>query len=265
MITNRLALGMVGRFAKSCYRRAAAVRVVSPGFRENLIRKGVPREKIYLISNWVDAEFYQPAAPNPETARRLGLAGRFNVMFAGSIGLPQGLDVMLDAAELLRDLPDVQFVLVGDGPDLDRVRAEAVSRRLANVRLLGRFPGDEMPGLYAVADVLLVHLRDEPLFRITIPHKIFAYMASARPVLAALAGDGAEVIRSANAGLICPPSQPQALADTIRQFHHMSAKSREALGRNGRLAACEHYNREHLIGRIEEMLTEVVERHRGKL
>ena len=117
MVTRPRVLSLVGRIAKWVYRRAAMIRVISPGFRENLIAKGVPRDKIRVISNCVDNELYRPREPDRERAEELGLAGRFNVMFAGTIGLAQGLDTLLDAAASLADVPAVQFVLVGDGAD----------------------------------------------------------------------------------------------------------------------------------------------------
>src|SRR4030042_6316197 len=129
------------------------------------------------------------------------MSSRFNVMFAGHIGEAQGLEVVLDAAILLRDLKDVQFVLVGDGVALPGLKQKAIDRGLNNVLFLGRYPQERMPALYALADVLLVHLKDDPLFRITIPHKTLAYLASGKPILAAVAGDTAKVVTEAGAGM----------------------------------------------------------------
>lgn len=258
MLDNRRILAAVGRFAKWAYHQSSAIRVITPGFKANLVQKGVPADKVHYISNWVDTDFYRPLAPAPTLAQQFGLAGRFNIMFAGVIGLAQGLDTVLAAAELLRDLPAVQFVLLGDGVDLERLRGIATERSLNNVCFLGRHPVSAMPDFYALADVLLVHLRDDPLFRITIPHKIFTYLASGKPVLAAVAGDVAAVVESAHAGLTCPPGDPGALADTVRRFYGMSLDARNALGQNGRRAACEAYSKSYLVGQIAAMLETVV-------
>ena len=258
MMNSERALSLIGWFAKWVYNRAAAIRVISPGFRDNLLGKGVPPEKVHIISNWVDTDFYKPMKPDPELARKLGLAGRFNIMYAGTIGLAQKLDTVLDTACLLQDLPDIQFVLVGDGIELPRLQETAWARQLHNVRFLGRYPGDMMPDFYALADVLLVHLRDDPLFRITVPHKTLTYLASGKPVLAAVEGDVADVVGSVRAGLTCPSSNPQALADTVRQFFEMSPIERDAMGQNGRRTAYELYRRDYLIGQIAKMLEKVV-------
>jgi glycosyltransferase involved in cell wall biosynthesis len=262
LMSNTLALGVVGWFAKWIYDRAASICVVSSGFRANLTEKGVPTDKIHVISNWVDTNFYRPLEPDPELATRVGLAGRFNVMYAGAIGLVQGIDTILDAASLLRDVLDIQFVLVGDGVELPRLQEDAKTRGLSNVRFLGRYPADAMPGLYALADVLLIHLSDDPLFRITIPHKTFTYLASAKPVLAAIEGDAAEVIRTARAGLTCQPSNPQSLADAVRRFYTMPPAERKSFGENGRRAACNLYSRDYLVGKVAQVLEGIIKDRR---
>ena len=176
---------------------------------------------------------------------------------AGTIGLAQGLETVLDAAELLHDCPEIRFVLVGDGLDLPRLQKLAAERKLDNVAFCGRHPAEDMPKFYALAAGLLVHLRDHPLFRITVPHKLFAYMAAGKPVLAAVHGDVAELVESEQAGLSCSPSRPAALAEMIRRFHLLSSTDRDAMGRNGRHAACLRYSREVLVGDLENMLASV--------
>ena len=263
MVNNGRMLRWIGRFAKWVYRRAAAIRVISPGFRANLIEKGVPEEKIRVISNWVDTDYYRQVAPDSELAREHGLADRFNVMFAGMIGPAQGMEVVLDAAALLHDLPDVQFVLLGDGNDLERLKGTAQERNLSNVKFLGRHPPNTMNSFYALADVLLIHLRDDPLFRITIPHKTFTYMAAAKPILAAVEGNVADLIRNAHAGVTCPPSNPAAMADAVRRLREMPIAKREKLGYNGRKVACEEFNRTGLVQELSQMLTSMTNTHKA--
>jgi len=254
MLSNERILGWVGRFAQWVYKQADAICVISPGFRRNLIEKGVPEEKIHFISNWVDTKAYYPKDPNLAQVEQLGLTGYFNVMFAGNIGEAQGLKTVLDAALLLQDLPLVQFVLIGDGVALPALQKAAQEYGLRNVRFLGRHPSNEMPDLYAMADVLLVHLKDDPLFRITIPHKIFAYMASGKPILAAVAGDVTDVVTKTGAGIACPPEDPNALAAAVREFYSMSKIEREKLAANGLQAARTEYERKMLVTRIESLL-----------
>jgi colanic acid biosynthesis glycosyl transferase WcaI len=254
MLNNKYSLKWVGDFAKWVYARAQEICVISPGFQANLIQKGVPAEKIHVISNWVDTTTHYPEKHNMALAKKLGLAGRFNIMFAGNMGEAQGLETVLNAAELLRDLNEVQFVFVGDGVALPHLRQVAESQHLINVIFLGRYPGHMMPSLYALADVLLVHLKDDPLFRITIPHKIFTYMASGKPILAAIHGDAVDVVTQMDAGIPCAPQNPQAIAAVVRQFFEMTDVQREDMGARGLVAVQTKYSREALVGEIETLL-----------
>ena len=233
MVKNRRILSLTGRCAQWVYKKAHSIVVISPGFKNNLIRKGIPAEKVNVISNWTEDGETRHPDPDRQLALSLGLSGRFNIMFAGNIGEAQGLETVLEAAKSLGDLPELQFVFVGDGVALPRLRNIFTTQGLSNVRFLGRFPPETMPGLFALADVLLVHLRDDPLFRITIPHKILSYMGSGKPILAALAGDGADLISAADAGLSCPPGNAEALAAAVRDFLRMSAEERRAMGERG--------------------------------
>ena len=258
MLHNRRILRGMDRLGNWFYRRCRAIRVISPGFRRNLIGKGVAAEKIHCIPNWVDTEFYHPREYDRDLAEELQLAGRFNVMYAGTIGRAQGIEVVLDAAELLRDLPDVQFVLIGDGTDLTALQEAARERGLTNVKFLGRHPESSMSRLLSLADVLLVHLRDEPLFRITIPHKIYTYMAVGKPILAAVEGDAAATIEAARAGWTCQPGQAEAMAAAVRGLRALSPDERNAMGQNGRRTACKTFHRETLVRQIAKMLESVV-------
>ena len=256
MFNNKRLLGWICRVAKWVYAKAQAILVISPGFFRNLVDKGVPPEKIRVISNWVDPQTYYRAAPEPQLAQELDLAGRFNVMFAGNMGEAQGLETVIEAAKLLKDDPQVQFVMVGDGIALPGLQQLAQDQHPANVRFLGRYPAQEMPRLYALADVLLVHLRDNPLFRITIPHKTLAYLGSGKPILAAVAGDVADLVVSIGAGIACAPENPSALAAGVRFLQSLPESDRQAMGERGVLAARTRYSRDVLVDEIEAVLKE---------
>ena len=258
MLNNEQALALVGMFAKWVYRCTKIIRVISPGFKANLVNKGVHPDKIRVISNWVDTDFFRPFPPDFALAQQFGFNGVFNVVFTGTIGLAQGLETVLEAALLLRDLPEIQFVLIGDGADLEHLQGIATERQIANVRFLGRHPANLMPRFNALADVLFLHLRDDPLFRITIPHKIFTYLASGKAILGAVSGDAAEVISNAQAGVVCPPADPKALAEAVRMLYHLTPSERQTMGENGRRAAEELYGRAPLISQVEKMLKEAV-------
>ena len=262
MVSDGVVTRVLSRLAQFVYRRAAAITVISPGFKRNLIAKGVPAEKIHVIPNWADEEIYRPVSRDPALGERYGLSGRFNAMFAGNMGPAQALHHVLNTAELLKDLPDAQFVLVGDGIDLPKLQAQAQRSGLDNVLFIPRQPVTAMPGFFAWADVLLVQLRDDPAYHVTIPSKTLAYLACGRPILCAVPGNGADVIRQAGAGLICPPEDPQALAEAVRTSYAMSPAEREAMGQAGRRTFLANYTRQILVDRYEALFKEIAARNR---
>jgi glycosyltransferase involved in cell wall biosynthesis len=254
MVQSRHLLDWIRHLERFVYRRAASIAVISPGVKCNLVGKGVPPEKVHVIHHWADESLYRPVSPDPQLAQQLGMAGRFNIVFAGQLGLAQALDVVTEAAAELSDLPDVQFVLVGDGTDSDRLRRVAQERGLTNLRFIGRQPAVRMPHIFAVSQVLLVHLRDCPLFRITIPSKTMAYMACGRPLLMAVEGDAGDLVSSTGAGVTCPSEKAKKLADAVRFLRSMSSEEREKMGRVGREVFLARYSRRVLLDRYETIL-----------
>jgi glycosyltransferase involved in cell wall biosynthesis len=261
MVSDPRVLGLLGRLCSWNYGRAARVAVLSPGFRSALEERGVPAAKLRVIYNWCDEGSIAASAPDPAMARQFGLEGRFNVVFAGTMGLAQGLDAVLCAAERCQARrPDVQFVFVGGGVDRDRLERVAAEKRLANVRFLARQPPDRIGGILGLAGGLLVHLRDHPLFRITIPSKTQAYMFAGRPIVMAVRGDAADLVRTAGAGVLAAPEDPDGIADAILNLAALPASEREAMGRSGA-----DYYRRHLslaegVRRFEEVFAEVAGR-----
>jgi colanic acid biosynthesis glycosyl transferase WcaI len=250
----------VGRLARFVYARAAALTVISPGFKRNLVGKGVPAEKIHVVPNWADEDIYRPVLPDPALAAEHGLAGRFNIVYGGNLGAAQAMSNVIKAALLLHDLPAVQFVLIGDGVDEPMLRQAVKDYGLDNVRFLGRQPAEHMPRFFALADVLLVHLKHDPLFEITIPSKTLAYLACGRPILGVVSGDPADVIREAGAGIICPQEDPEALAQKVRSLYAMPRARREAMGQSGRVTFLADYTRRVLVDRYEALFGELVQR-----
>jgi putative colanic acid biosynthesis glycosyltransferase WcaI len=247
MLSNRFALRVVHFFTRAVHAFSAAVLVITDGFRRALLADGVPEEKIHVVSNWVDVDFFRPLSV-PRRDRN------FKVLFAGNLGPMQGVETIVGAAGLLREQSDIEILIAGDGIALSEMAERVRQEGLTNVRFLGRRPESEMPALFASVDALLVHLKAEPLLEITIPHKIFAYMASGKPIIAAVRGDAASIVEDARAGICCAPGSPEAMAEAIRGLAVLDPDVRDRLGSNGRQAAVTKYNREFLVGRIEEVI-----------
>ena len=260
MMYNGLGLRLLGGAARWVYRRSVALTVISPGFKRNLVAKGVPAGKIHVIPNWADEEIYRPVPQDAALAQEYGLTGRFNIVYGGNLGAAQAMQNVLAAAALLRDLPTAQFVLIGDGLDQADLRKRAVDQGLANVRFIGRQPAERMPRFFALADALLILLKKDPLFEITIPGKTTAYMACARPIICSIAGDAADIVKNAGAGLTCPPEDPIALAQAVRDLYAMPVQQREAMGQAGRKAFLEQFARMALVERYESLFSDLVQR-----
>jgi colanic acid biosynthesis glycosyl transferase WcaI len=234
MVHNRQILRIVGSWCRMTYRRVRRIVVLSPGFKSALMTRGVPAGKIDVVYNWYPEDELTSTRRDEVLAQELGMAGKFNVVFAGTMGRAQGLDTVLAAAGILKtEAPNVQLIFVGGGIDVERLKGIAEERRLTNVKFLARRPRNEIGAILGLADVLLVHLRKDPLFRITIPSKIQAYLAAGKPILAGVEGDAADIVKEAEAGLICDSDSPGDLAVCIGRFAGMTPKSLEELGQNG--------------------------------
>jgi colanic acid biosynthesis glycosyl transferase WcaI len=233
-IPRKIAHGMISGWCNFVYRQARAITVLSPGFKRLLVERGVPAEKVHIIYNWTDEDTFQPTPRDPEFARQFGLENTFNVVYAGNLGVFQGIDTIIRAAALVSDLPSVRIVIVGTGQKGQELKELTRNLSLRNVVFVGRRDYSQMPGIYGLADVLLVHLKDLPFFATTIPSKTQVSMACGRPTLMAVRGDSSDIIQRARCGLPCKPESPEAMARAIRDFFSMSVEKREEMGANGR-------------------------------
>jgi glycosyltransferase involved in cell wall biosynthesis len=186
-------------------------------------------------------------------------------MFAGNIGAAQDFPSLLSAAERLRAYPDIHWVILGGGREADWVRKEVVARGLsAQVHLLGSFPVDAMPAFYAQSDCLLVSLKRDPIFALTIPAKIQSYLAGGRPIVGMLDGEGARVIAEAGAGLSGPAEDPAALADNVLRLYRLPADARARMGAAGRACYEREFARDVLISSLEQWLEEAAAAYRRR-
>jgi colanic acid biosynthesis glycosyl transferase WcaI len=233
MMGARLPLKVVDKVARWVYRRAAHVVAQSPGFAARLAERGVPTRKLSVIYNW-SHEREASVEGNARIAAELKAGGRFNVVFAGTMGRAQGLGAVLQAAKLL-DRPGsrIRFAFVGGGIEADALKAEAEGLGLHNVRFFSRVPMSEIGAVLAAADVLLVHLTDDPLFEITIPAKTQAYLSSGKPILIGVRGDAADLVAKSGGGVSCEPEDPQSIAEEVTRLEAMDPSELQAMGARG--------------------------------
>lgn len=235
MLNNRFALKMVDRWCRWLYRRAAKIVVLSPGFKRKLVERGVAPEKIDVIYNWCEEDSIRPVAADRNLADQLGLNSRFNIIFAGTMGKAQALDAVLDAAAIIgKTHPAIQFVFIGGGIAVEELKAKTHAMGLGSVLFLKRRPFSEIGAILNLADVLLVHLRKDPLFEITIPSKTQANMAAGKPILMGVRGDAAELVETANAGIACLPEDAGDIAKAAVKFYEMPLVKLKTMGDNGK-------------------------------
>ena len=239
------------------YRSAAGVVVNTRAFIEHIAAQGVPRDRIELVYNGIDPERFRPRPPSEALRAEHDLAGRLSVAYIGTLGLAHGLATVVDAAERLRDRRDVVFLLIGDGAERGRLEAAIAERGLENVKLLGLQPRDKMPEWIATIDVLLVCLRDLPVFETVIPSKIFEFLAQERPVIVTARGEIERMAREAEVALVAPPEDPAALADAIAEVaeHPEEAAERARKGRDWVLA---HFVRDDLARRMLDFVQRTI-------
>lgn len=233
MLGNERLLSVISRVCDWVYRRVDRIVVLSPGFRRLLIERGVPPEKLDVIYNWCDEAALQ-AAPvsSPDSAPD----GQFRVVFAGNMGKAQALGAVVEAAEWLSsETPEVCFVLVGSGIEVDGLKQLVAKKGLENVVFVPRVPMNEVGSILASADALLVHLKDDPLFAITIPSKTQAYMAIGKPLLMAVRGDAAELVQQAACGVTAIPEDARSVADAAIRLANLAALEREEMGQRSRV------------------------------
>jgi glycosyltransferase involved in cell wall biosynthesis len=243
------------RLERWACRTADWINVLTPAFREDLVRRGLAtEEKVSCIPNGADLDLFHPGARQDGVRQKLGWGDRFVVLYAGAHGRANGLHQLLDGAERLRDRPDILIVAVGDGPERLRLEEERRARGLANLVFYGACAKEEMPALVNACDAGAAVLQRNPTFRTVYPNKVFDYMACGKPTLLVIDGVARQLVcDEARAGVFAEPEDPDALAAAIRRLAD-DAPEREAMGQRGRAWVVANASREALARRYLDVL-----------
>lgn len=262
MLRGRWMLAALESWCRYEYRRPNQLVVLSPGFKQHLASRGVDEHRIEVIYNWCDETAIAMPEPSSQEASRYGFAGRFNVIFAGTMGAVQGLATVVEAAKNLQSrAPQVLFTFVGGGVDVEPLKRAAAG--LTNVQFLPQRPPAEIGQILTHADALLVHLKRDPLFAMTIPSKIQAYLFAGKPILCGVSGDAADLVQRAGAGRAFTPEDPAALAEAVVVLTRMEPAERRAMGDSGRRYYDEHLSFHCGVARMEQLFQRVVATTRG--
>jgi colanic acid biosynthesis glycosyl transferase WcaI len=249
MRLGRFPLAMLKRFFSLVYGSSAKIIVLSPGFKRALEERGVPADKVEVIHNWCNEDAI-PSSP----AGILRNGETLEIVYAGNMGRPQALDCVIEAARRLElERSRIRLTFVGGGTEVESLRAR--SEGMGNVRFVAQVPQEEIGGRLQQADVLLVHLKNDPLFAITIPSKIQFYLAMGKPILAGLTGDAATLVQSSGAGFVFHPEDVDSLVEKIRELESLAPAALDAKGLAGRQFYREHLSLKTAADRFESILT----------
>jgi glycosyltransferase involved in cell wall biosynthesis len=239
---------------------AAATRIVTvgEGYRRKLAERGVAPERVEIVPNGVDLGLFRAGADGSRVRREYGLGDAFVCAYVGTIGMGCGLDVVLRAGKMLREMrrDDVRFLLVGDGAIRERLEREARAAGLANVVFTGRLDKARMPEVVAAADACLVHLAKRELFETVLPSKIFEAAAMARPIVLGVEGFAAELVGGAGAGLLVEPENEAELVGAVLRLADDPGLAAR-LGAAGRTEIAARHDYDHLAARYAELLGKI--------
>ena len=246
-------LHAVGKLVSFIYKRCDLVLVQSKRFIPKVLKYSGNTIRVEYFPSWaeqvfstIDVNYADEVPPKP---------GSFNVLFAGNIGDAQDFPSILAAAENLKSHTQIRWLIVGDGRLARWVADEIKGRNLQDcVLMLGRYPVERMPSFFKHANALLVSLKDEPIFSMTIPGKLQSYLAAGIPVVAMLNGEGAEVVKNSQSGLTCAAGDHAGLAAAVLKLSEMTHEERGAMGRNGLNASASEFDRKALMNQLEGWL-----------
>ena len=233
MMNNKKLLNIISIVCKLVYKYVNHIVVLSPGFKKILVNRGVNKKKISVIYNWCDEEALENQTILKDEYAQI-LSDKFNLVFAGNLGKAQGLDTLLNVAKYLKDNDRIQLVFVGGGTERDSLITKVADLNLENVAFIPRVPMSEVGAILKRADVLIVHLKNDKLFEVTIPSKTQAYMAMGKPILMAVNGDASNIISKAKAGVVAKPEDIESILAAINSLYYLDRSDLIKMGENSK-------------------------------
>ena len=256
VVRSKIVLWIVGRLVAFIYKRCDLILAQSRSFMPVIHKYAGKNSNVAYFPSWAESVFdMQNTDPAVEVPFQ---TEGFSVVFAGNIGDAQDFPSILTAAEKLKPFHGIRWLIVGDGRMAEWVKNEIKRRKLSEcVYMLGRFPVERMPSFFKHADALLVSLKDESVFSMTIPGKLQSYLAAGIPVVAMLNGEGADVVKNSCSGVVCAAGDSDGLASAVMKLMKMTNTERATMGRNGLDVAARDFSRDVLIGRLEQWFVDL--------
>ena len=257
VLKNPIVIALARWLENFLYARATHILVNSPAYKEYMLGKGVPENKVTYIPYGTDIDMFNPDVDGSFIRKKMGLEDKFVVLYAGALGQANDIDTILRAAERLNNEDKIRIVLFGDGKERTRLESESARMKLTNLIFAGVCPKKEMPLVISSADVCLAILQDVPMFRTTYPNKVFDYMASARGTVLVIDGVIRDVIESSDGGVFVQPGDDERLAKTILELSKDSQRVKQ-MGLNARAYLVKHLDRRDKLNETLKLLENLV-------
>lgn len=250
-IKNKLVLNYFKKLAVKFYKNSEKILITSRGFRKSIIEKGNFEEKLEYFPNWAEESIYNGSLNYPIPSLPEG----FKVMFAGNVGEAQDMEAIMEAAEILKNHKEIKIIIVGDGRKMSFVQNLIETNQLQDtVFTVGRFPVESMATFFSKTNALLVSLKNDEIFNLTVPAKLQAYMSAGKPIIAMLNGEGANIVEEVNCGLTLPAGNSQKLAEKILEMSKYNPENLKELGNNGKLFFEKNFRLSVCIDNLERIL-----------
>jgi glycosyltransferase involved in cell wall biosynthesis len=259
---DELYIKVMGWLEKFLYKHAAKILLVSSGFKDNLIKRGYPEEKLKVILLGAAGEIFKQIEPNLSFLDKYDLQNKKIAIFTGAHGKANGLDYVLDAAELSKDREDITYVLIGDGGEKPRLMKRAEQMGLKNIVFANAVEKMELPGILAVCYIGLMILRDIGPRPVT-PNKIFDYMFTGLPSIVNFKGPTIDMVKADGSGVFADPTKPQELVNQV-EFLVDNPEEAVQMGERGKNAAWKKYDRRIISQQLVEMFEEVLQANSKK-
>ncbi|MEQ8154569.1 MAG: glycosyltransferase family 4 protein [Clostridiaceae bacterium] len=256
VLNNKLLVKLSTWLEEFCYRKAALVTGQTQGIVDNIVSRGFDKDKVELITNGVDTSFFTKEKRDQEYRKEIGAENRFCVCYAGIHGIAQGLEVVIEAADLLRNYEEIQFMFFGDGPEKSGLIDLVEKKNLKNVKFFPVQMKPAMPRIIASMDATVVPLKKLDLFKGALPSKMFEALASELPIILAVEGEAEKLINNAKAGIVVEPENPKEIADAVLKLYN-DKELKEQLGKNGREYVKANYSREAIVKKLERLLINI--------
>ncbi|WP_127717847.1 glycosyltransferase family 4 protein [Halobacteriovorax sp. HLS] len=252
--TSPRILSLVGRFVKFMLDQSDLILLSSKGFTKNMIERGIDRSKLEYWPQWGEKLFYETLIEENKLPRNEVPEG-FVIMFAGNIGTSQSFEIIVEAAERLSSYTDIHWVILGDGLKRAWIEKEVIDRGIEDCfHLLGSRPMDSIPYYYSLSSALLVSLKKDPIFSITLPTKVQSYLASGKPIIVSVDGEAADIVNENFCGVSCRASSVEDLVDGVLKLYSKTPEEREKMGANGREFFFKNFERELLLTKLENLM-----------